>query len=181
MSDVPETQPPRGLARDLHRARHGAQATAEELRAYVKQFSGKKPQEMLGLVAGSSLVQGTILASIITVVFMAAFTVGPYVWKRMSPPVAKASTKLVPAAAAPAPAATPAAATPGATPATAAAAGTAPAAAPGTASAVPPTAPPGAVPPDPVLDRLGIGETKTADPNKNPLEAGADDLLKDLK
>lgn len=166
MSDAPETRPPRGLARDIHRAREGAKASAAELREYVAKFRGKSPQEMLGLVAGSSLVQGTVLATVITVVFLAAFTVGPYVWNKLSPPVAKASPPK-PATAAPAP--TPPASAP-------AASATAPAPAPTAAAA-----PSNAVPPDPVLNRLGIGEAKTADPKKNPLEAGADDLLKDLK
>lgn len=166
MSDAPETRPPRGLARDIHTAREGAKASAAELREYVAKFRGKSPQEMLGLVAGSSLVQGTILATVITVVFLAAFTVGPYVWKKMSPPVAKA------------PPPKPAAAAPAATSTAPAPIASATAAKPiATASA----APPNAAPPDPVLDRLGIGEAKTADPKKNPLDAGADDLLKDLK
>lgn len=168
MSDAPETRPPRGLARDIHTARTGAKASAAELREYVAQFRGKNPQEMLGLVAGSSLVQGTVLATVITVVFMAAFTVGPYVWNRMAPPVAKAPP---PKAAAPAAAATPT--TAGPQPATPVAAATAAAPAPAATAAAPR---------DPVLDRLGIGEVKMADPKaKNPLDAGADDLLKDIK
>lgn len=166
MSDSPETRPPRGLARDIHTARRGAQASAEELRQYVAQFRGKSPQEMLGLVAGSSLVQGTVLATIVTVVFLAAFTIGPYMWNKMSPPVAKAPP---PKAAAPAPAATPNASAP------------APAVAAGTAAAPVPAATV-SVPKDPVLERLGIGEVKMADPKaKNPLDGGADDLLKDIK
>lgn len=168
MSDAPETRPPRGLARDFHTARQGAQASADELREYVAKFRGKSPQEMLGLVAGSNLVQGTVLATVVTVVFLAAFTVGPYVWKKMSPPVAKAPP---PKAAAPAPAAASTATAP--QPAAAVAAGTA--AAPVPAATM-------SVPKDPVLERLGIGEVKMADPKaKNPLDAGADDLLKDIK
>lgn len=173
MSDVvnESTRPPRGLKGDIHRAREGATASAAELREFVRQCRGKSPQEMLGLVAGSSLVQGTILATIITVIFMGAFTVGPYVMNKAVPPVAKAPK--------PAPAAAPAAA-PNATASTAA---------PATAASLPATSGP-AVPTDPlappgsksdIANKLGIGETKIADPKKNPLDAGADDLLKDLK
>ena len=31
------------------------------------------------------------------------------------------------------------------------------------------------------LEKLGVSETKTSDPKKNPLDKGADDLLKDIK
>lgn len=34
--------------------------------------------------------------------------------------------------------------------------------------------------PDP-LDKLGVSETKTSDPKKNPLDKSVDDLLKDIK
>lgn len=34
--------------------------------------------------------------------------------------------------------------------------------------------------PDP-LEKLGVSETKSSDPKKNPLEKGVDDLLKDIK
>jgi hypothetical protein len=161
MSDAHQGRPPRGLARDFHRARAGTKASAEELRAYVQQFRGKSPQEMLGLVTGSGLVRSTVLATVLTVIGMAAFTLGPYVWNKMSPPVAK-TPKSPPAAAVTAPA-TPAPAAP-APPATVAVpAGT----------NVPPSAD--------VLEKLGLGESKAKPPTKNPLEAGGDDLLKDLK
>jgi hypothetical protein len=167
MSDAPETRPSRGLARDFHTARQGAKASADELRQYVAQFRGKSPQEMLGLVAASNLVQATVLATVVTVVFLAAFTVGPYLWNKMSSPVAKAPPKAA------APAETPTASAPAPQTATPVAAGTA---------APPMPAATAVAPNDPVLERLGIGEVKMADPKaKNPLDAGADDLLKDIK
>jgi hypothetical protein len=159
-------RPPRGLVGDIHRARTGAKATAEELRAFVRDFRGRSPQEMLGLVAASNLIQATLLATVITFIFMASFTVGPYMMKKAYPVAAKTSKKPAAAAPAPAPSASAAPAPVAATTATAAplpvATGTGPAT------------------PD-VLNTLGIGETKASDPKKNPLEAGADDLLKDLK
>ena len=171
MSDAPQGGSPRGLARDFHRAKQGTTASAAELREFVQKLHGKSPQEMLGLVAGSNLIQSTILATIITFVLILAFTIVPYALDRNSPATAKAE---LPVPAAPAPAAAPTAtAAVAATPAT-------PTAAPTGSAALPATSP-NAAPPDPVLDRLGIGETKAADPKKNPLEAGADDLLKDLK
>jgi hypothetical protein len=178
-----EARSPRGLKGDIHRAREGAKASAAELRQFVADFRGKAPQEMLGMVAGSGLVQGTIVATIVTVLFMAGFTVGPYVWKKSAPPVAK---KSAPAAEAPKPAApaaaAPAAAPAGNAPATAAANPAAPGPSGAPSTGGPGTAAPGAGPGGPeVLNRLGVGETKTADPKKNPLENSADDLLKDLK
>jgi cytoskeletal protein RodZ len=168
MSDASGGRPPRGLARDLHRAREGTKASAEELREFVRQFRGKNPQEMLGLVAGSGLVRSTILATVLTVGFMAVFTIWPYLTYEP-----KATAKANKPAAAPSPAPAPTASTPAAP----AAAATADAAKP----AAPPTAATGTPKQPDVLQRLGIGETKASDPKKNPLEAGADDLLKDLK
>ena len=150
-------RPPRGLVGDIHRARTGAKASAEELRAFVRDFRGRSPQEMLGLV------QATLLATVITFIFMAGFTVGPYMMKKAYPVAAKTSKK--PAAPAPAPSAS-----------------AAPAPVAATATAAPLAVATGTGPATPdVLNTLGIGETKASDPKKNPLEAGGDDLLKDLK
>jgi predicted flap endonuclease-1-like 5' DNA nuclease len=168
MSEVNESRP-RGLKGDIHLARNGAKATAAELREFVREFRGRSPQEMLGLVAGSNLVQATILATVITVIFMAAFTVGPYFYKKANPVAAKPAK--APAAAAPAPA--PTASATAAAPVAATTAATA-------AAPLPVATGTGPATPD-VLNTLGIGETKVSDPKKNPLEAGGDDLLKDLK
>ena len=166
MSEVNESRP-RGLKGDIHRAHTGAKASAAELREFVREFRGRSPQEMLGLVAGSNLVQATILATVITIIFMAAFTVGPYFYNKANPVAAKPAK--APAAAAPAPTASATAAAPVA--ATTAATAAAP---------LPVATGTGPDTPD-VLNTLGIGETKVSDPKKNPLEAGGDDLLKDLK
>lgn len=163
MSESNETHPSRGLKGDIHRARNGAKASAAELREFVREFRGRSPQEMLGLVTGNGLVQATALATFITVVFMAGFTVGPWWWNK-SHPVAAKPTK--------APVAAPAPATSG----TAAA----PVAASATAAPLPVATGSGPATPD-LLNTLGIGETKVSDPKKNPLEAGGDDLLKDFK
>lgn len=168
MSEMNEATPPRGLKGDIHRARNGAKASAAELREFVREFRGRSPQEMLGLVAGSNLVQATVLATVITLIFMTAFTVGPYFYKKANPVAAKPSK--APAAAAPAPAPSATAAAPVATAAPAAT----------TSAPLPVATGTGPATPD-VLNTLGIGETKVADPKKNPLEAGGDDLLKDLK
>ncbi|MCE9603634.1 MAG: hypothetical protein K8U03_01885 [Planctomycetia bacterium] len=172
MTNAPKTEarPPRGLAGDIHRARSGANATAEELREFVRQLRGRSPQEMLGVVAGSSLVRGTVAASVITLIFMVIGTLWPYAMRKMNPVVA---TKPAVVEAAPA-AAAPAAANPAAAPA----AGTGAAAATPASGSAASDAGPGS--PD-VLGKLGIGDTKISDPKKNPLDNSKDDLLKDLK
>ena len=59
---------------------HGA-ATMGELREFVAQMRGKSAREMLGAVAESGLVRATIQATIGCVVLIGVFTVGPYyVW-----------------------------------------------------------------------------------------------------
>lgn len=112
MSEAKFEAKPRGLARDIHRAREGATASAGELREFVKQLKGRSPQEMLGIVAGSGLIRATALAMVITVVFMVGFTVGPYLYGKANPkaPVADAEAAKPAASTAPAAAAAPAAA-----------------------------------------------------------------------
>jgi hypothetical protein len=169
MSDAPKNPPPmpRGLVGDVRRARAGATASAAELREFVSQLRGRSPQEMLGAVAESNLVRATVLATVITVVFLALGTILPFAWNRMYPEKAAP-----PAAAAPAaPSTAPAASAPAAGPA-----GSAP------PTYVLPAAGPaaGSAPADPLAPQ-GINDVKTADPNKNPLLNRGDDLLKELK
>lgn len=156
MSEAKYEAKPRGLARDIHRAREGATATAGELREFVKQLKGRSPQEMLGIVAGSGLVRSTVLATVITVVFMVGFTVGPYLYGKANPkqPVADAEAAKPAAPAAPTAAAAPAAAA--AAPAGPAVAGTVLSASPGA----------GRAPTDPTMtDPLkAANEVKSFDP-----------------
>jgi len=56
---------------------HGS-ATMSELREFVTQMRGKSAQEMLGAVAESGLVRATIQATLGCIVLMGVFTVGPY-------------------------------------------------------------------------------------------------------
>jgi hypothetical protein len=175
----PPQLPPRGFRGDIRRAREGAAASAKELREFVAQLRGRSPQEMLGMIAASDLVRATVLATFITVVLLAGFTVGPYLWNKSHP---KAPTAVAPATAPSAPAAVNSAAPAPGAPASGAPAPTTVA---GPASSLPPGGIPSGVRPgasgprDP-LAPLGVNETKTADPNKNPLINSNDDLLKDI-
>ena len=171
-------QPRRGLAGDIERFKVGASGTADELREFVSQLKGRRPDEMLGMVAGSNLVQATIQATIATFLVLVVFTVGPYGWSKIFPPAPKVAKVAEPAATTSAP------------PAASAATASAPAAsdpavsAPAVVSNAPPTEVPGepsAASKKAALEKMGIGETKATDPKRNPLENSADDLLKDLK
>ena len=143
------------IASDLKKIRRNTAASSQEIREFLAQMRGKSPQEMLGMLASSSLVKCTLQAGIGWLVVMVIFTLGPWLWSMINPPTSKV---------APPPAATaaPAAAT----------------------AAVPAPAEPKAAEPAPsakVTEKLGIGETKEAPANQNPLEKASDDLLKDLK
>jgi hypothetical protein len=166
-------RPPRGLRRDIHQARAGATASAEELREFVAQLRGRSPQEMLGMIAASNLVRATIQATVITVVFLAVFTVGPYAYSKMvkkdQPSAAPAAAPAAPAAKAPAPGPS-AVAGPGGIPPV----GAVP---PG---GLPPSVAPGASGPRDPLSPLGVNEARSTDPDKNPLLNKNDDLLKDI-
>lgn len=143
------------IASDLKKIRRNTAATSQEIREFLAQMRGKSPQEMLGMLASSSLVKCTLQAGIGWLVVMVIFTLGPWLWSMINPPTPKV---------APAPAAT-----------AAPAAATAAAPTPAEPKAAEPT------PPAKVTEKLGIGETKEAPANQNPLEKASDDLLKDLK
>jgi len=153
---------PRGPRGDVRRLRDNGGATVAELREFLQEMRGRSPQEMLGVIAQSDLVRSTLVAAIGAVVLLVVLTVVPFAWGKAFP--AEQSAKAPPAAQAPAQ-----------TPDKPAATTDQPAA----ADAKPGDDQPEAKPDD-LLDKLGIGEQKTAAPDVNPLESKADDLLKGL-
>jgi hypothetical protein len=74
-----------GIAKDLKRLKQDGQSSADELRDFIKGMHGKSPQEVLGTVSNSGLVQSTLLSAVGLLILMAAFTVGPYAWGKISP------------------------------------------------------------------------------------------------
>lgn len=185
----PRDQPaasPLGVGRDLARLRSESAATAAELREFLGQMRGKRPQDVLGLVAGSGLARAMLIATLGCVVLMAALTVIPYfLYHRGAPPAAQPAAKTVPAKAAAktAPAETTAEKAPAAEPA--APAGTAaaraePARNDPAAKGVKAPAPGAAGSPEHVqraIKAMDMDETKLADPKKNPMEKSLDKLL----
>ena len=138
-------------------------ATADELRDFIARSRGKSPQEVLGMIAQSGLFQSTALATGLVVGVLVLLTIVPYALghrgkQDKSPPVAKETTDNVNDSST--------------TPAVdqAATADNETAASNNTTSTA-----------DPALKALGIDETKTADPDKNPLENSLDDLLDNVK
>jgi hypothetical protein len=158
-----ETRPkPGGIARDLSRLKSDAAATAAELREFLGQVRGRSPQEMIGLAAESGLARSMLLATFLFALLLAGLTVVPYALRSHG------------------------------------ADGSAPAANQGAVEedrtepdqpetrkkpAKPAAAAPTVVPedagadPERAVDAMGIGETRVADPDKNPLEDKVDKLL----
>lgn len=143
------------LGSEVHGLKTNGHAPLDELREFLAALKGRNPQEVIGIVSSSLLIQSMVLATIGTVVFMAVFTVVPY-W--LYGPLKAGPT------AAHAPPAANAAAAPPATPA---AGKTADASATKTSDSDSLAQPDAAK----AAKTLGLDETKAADPSKNPLES----------
>jgi cytoskeletal protein RodZ len=159
------------LMNDLQNLKTNSSASADELRDFMSKMKGRSPQEVLGLVAGSSLFQATAQATFWTVVLTAIFTVGPYMMAKNNPPpkdtaAATKAPEKEPAAKPETPAKTENA-TAAATPAN-------------TQASSNPAPTSGNSDVDKAAKAMGIGETKSADPKKNPLD-NLDKLLDDAK
>ena len=74
-------QPPvtsTGLAADMKRMKSDASSTAEEVRDFIANLKGRSPQEVLGAVSESGLVQATIQATFGCMVVLVICTVAPW-------------------------------------------------------------------------------------------------------
>ncbi len=151
----PSTTDSPGIIGKMSRLRANSGATAGELREFVKQLRGRSPQEVIGVVAQSNLIRATAMAALGTIVLLLVFTILPAM---MAKPKPIAITPPTPAAAPPAAAKTD-----------------------DTKTTTPDPANAAKSKDKEVADKLGIGETKTADPKRNPLDSVGDDLFKDIK
>ncbi len=159
-----EERKPSGLGRDLHRKdTHGAM-TLTEMREFIRQLHGRKPSEVLGIVSGNSLVRATGEAVLYLGLVFAVLTVVPFLFASdekgsgsKAGPVAQADND---------------ATSPVTTPDNPVA-GVA-ATAPGDDGAI------SAEDAQKAVKAMGLGETKTADPDRNPLD-NLDSLLDDAK
>lgn len=133
---------------ELNNLKTNGSASLAELKAFLSQLKGRDPQEVIGIVSTSLLVQSLIAATLGTALFMAVFTVLPYYLYGPLKPT-NVATKPEPAKS---PTATPA-------PAPAASGGESKPAESGTKE-------------ERAAKALGIDEAKPADPTKNPLDKG---------
>ena len=164
MSDEEEfghaVNPMSSISRDVRNARVNSGAVAGEVREFLAQMQGKSPQEMLGMVAQSSLIKCTVQAIVVMLAFLVVFTVVPFGLGKIG---GEAKVKAEGAKASPPPVEKE-------KPESGAEA---------TAGSDPDVDLPAEK--DDLLDKLGVGETKVAPPKENPLESSADDLFKDLQ
>ncbi|WP_166820415.1 hypothetical protein [Thalassoroseus pseudoceratinae] len=80
-----------GVANDLQKLHRNGAASATELREFLSSIQGKSPQDALGAVAASGLVQALFLSTIGFVLVIGVFTVVPYL---MSEPAEAASQQV---------------------------------------------------------------------------------------
>jgi pyruvate/2-oxoglutarate dehydrogenase complex dihydrolipoamide acyltransferase (E2) component len=131
-------------------------ASLAEMREFLGTLHGKSPQEVIGIVSSSLLLQSLGIAIAATAVLLFVFTLGPYLI--YGPPKSKqADASAAPAAVTPAAAAAPTAVQPATS---------------GEAATSQPDV-------EAASKVLGIDETKPADPGKNPLDNPSLDKLLD--
>ncbi|MCY2968621.1 MAG: hypothetical protein NT069_34195, partial [Planctomycetota bacterium] len=154
------TSPAPGLFRDVSTLKENGSLTLVELREFLARLKGRSPQEVIGIVSTSLLIRSLLLATFATAAILAVFTVGPYfVYGPVNQP------KVSPAKAAAAAAAELAREQPNKS----APSETANADGSGTPDV------------ERAAKAMGLDETKTADPKKNPLDGPDFDKLLDGK
>jgi hypothetical protein len=141
-------------ASELRNLQANSAASLAELREFLSALKGRKPQEVIGIVSASLLIQSLAISTVGTMAVLVLFTVGPYLI--FGPPKPKA------AAVKPAAAANEAVAPPATTKVAETNAN--------------PTPQPDAAR---AAKALGIDEAKPADPQKNPLDTPNFDKLLD--
>lgn len=169
--EQPYLSPMSSPANDVRKLKASGAATADELNQWLAKMRGKSPKEVLGLVASSSLVKSFVLATFLAAILIFTWTAGAWGYENFvkNSPATEAETE---------------------------ATETASTEQNETANEQPEPAPANTNIADPnkaempdldvnskqkVADKLGIGETKDAPANVNPLDDTDDDLLKGLE
>ena len=153
-----QSQRNRGIIGDVQSVRHNGVASLTELREFIGSLKGRKPQEVMGDVASNGLVQGILLSTVGFVVILLVFTVIPFFMADEEPVAQKEDNSTVTTASEE---------TPQQQEETQETDQQTPTAEQGTGDAI--------------LDNLGIGETKDANPDENPLGDKFNDLLEGVK
>ena len=153
-----QSQRNRGILGDVQSVRHNGVASLTELCEFIGSLKGRKPQEVMGDVASNGLVQGVLLSTVGFVVILLVFTVIPFFMADEESVAQKEDSSTVTTASEE---------TPQQQEETQETDQQTPAPEEGTG--------------DVVLDNLGIGETKDANPDENPLGDKFNDLLEGVK
>ena len=140
----------------MENVKQNGAASLEELKEFLGKLQGRSPQEVVGIVSTSMLVQSMVISTLGVLAVLAIFTLGPYFM--YGPPKEKTLAAPPPPTTAPenAPPATAGAENQGKT---------------GELSTDDKTK---------AMSKMGIDETKTAPPDKNPLD-NFDNLLDKVK
>ena len=159
--------------------REHSSATVDELRRFLEGMRGKSANEVLGQIAHSGLARAVVQATIVSIVGIALFTVGPYVVfggkKKSSDDKSAAAPPNATTARTPIAPATPAATSAADNSKSSAPDAASPSGARSTGAGV------GDVDLERAARQLGVGETKSADPKSNPREKDLDSLLDKVK
>ena len=153
-----QSQSKRGILGDVQSVRHNGVASLTELREFIGSLKGRKPQEVMGDVASNGLVQGVLLSTVGFVVILLVFTVIPFFMADEESVAQKEDSSTVTTASEETPQQQEE-----------------------TQETDQQTPAPEEGPGDAVLDNLGIGETKDANPDENPLGDKFNDLLEGVK
>lgn len=73
-----------GLAAEFRQLKEDGGASAAELQEFLGQLKGRSPEEVMGAVAQSGLVQSTLMATVGCAVLLLVFTAVPYVFRDTS-------------------------------------------------------------------------------------------------
>ena len=146
-----------GIGRDIRSMRDNGTASLRELREFIGNLKGRRPQEVMGMVAGNGLFHGLLISTVGCVLLLLVFTVIPFLLAE-DDPVAKKTTG-------------PAANTQSGQQSgkTQQAKDKKPGQAGATSAA------------ENVTEELGTGETKTSDLGENPLDKKNEDVLDVVK
>jgi len=159
-----EQREPIGLGRDLHRLKKHGGMTLTEMREFIRQLHGRKPSEVLGIVSNNALIRAMGESVLYSGLLLVVLTVVPFLFAGDEK---GSGSKAVPLAQANNEATSPAA--------------TADNPVPGSdATAISADSPISTDDAQKAVKAMGLGETKTADPDTNPLD-NLDSLLDDAK
>jgi hypothetical protein len=159
--DIPTPPQSRlGLINDVQNVKNNGAVSLVELREFLASLKGRNPQEVIGIVSTSLLVQSLSVACVAMLAIMIVFTVGPYLI--YGPPQSKQ------------PAAKPAGLAANSSPNDAAKVG-----AGSNSAATTEASSPGVPDAEKAAKVMGLDQSKAADPKKNPLDKPDLDKLLD--